>query len=65
MNVWHSRTFDVHAWSEHQEVMNLAEQVFLSLTDEEQLKIRGRSNNKGKTDLYKHLRHMLVDQYVT
>jgi len=45
--------------------MNLAEQVFLSLTDEEQLKIRGRSNNKGKTDLYKHLRHMLVDQYVT
>ena len=64
-DVWHSRPFDVHVWSEHKEVMDLTEEVFLSLGHEEQQLIKGRSNNKGKTDLYKHLRHVLVDQYVS
>jgi len=62
---WHSRQFDVHLWSEHKQVMDLTERVFETFSPEEQDMIKGRSNNRGKTDLYKHLRHVLVDQYVS
>ena len=62
---WHSRPFDVHVWSDHKEVMDLTEKVFKAFTPKEQAMIKGRSNNRGKTDLYKHLRHVLVDQYVS
>ena len=62
---WHSRPFDVHVWSEHKQVMELTEAIFLSLSEANQTLIKGRANNKGKTDLYKHLRHVIVDQYVS
>ena len=62
---WHSRPFDVHVWSEHKQVMELTEAIFLSLSEADQTLIKGRSNNRGKTDLYKHLRHVIVDQYVS
>ena len=61
---WHSRLFDVDVWSEHKQVMELTEAIFLSLSEADQTLIKGRSNNRGKTDLYKHLRHVIVDQYV-
>ena len=45
--------------------MALTELIFNSLTVEEQNFIKGNSNNRGKSDLYKHLRHVLVDQFVS
>ncbi|MCL7405019.1 hypothetical protein MWN63_03370 [Paradonghicola geojensis] len=63
-DVWHSRLFNVHAWSEHKAVMELTEYIFRSLDEEQQKTIRGRANNRGKTDLYKHLRIVLTDLYV-
>jgi hypothetical protein len=63
MDVWHSRIFNVHAWSEHKQIAGLTETVFESFSPEEQSVIQGRSRNRGKTDLYRHLRTVLVDQY--
>lgn len=63
-DIWHSRLFNVHAWSEHKAVMELTESIFCSFTDEQQETIRGKANNRGKTDLYKHLRIVLTDLYV-
>ena len=62
---WHSRRFDVHIWCEHKQVMELTDTIFSLFTDEEKNKIIGTSNNKGKTGVQKHLRHVLVDQYVS
>ena len=64
-NVWYSRLFNVHAWSEHKAVMDLTEHVFQSLTADQQAAVIGKSNNKGTTDLYRVLRVILVDQYVS
>lgn len=46
-------------------MMDLTECVFKSFTAEQQATIIGKSNNKGKTDLYRVLRVILVDQYVS
>ena len=61
---WHSRPFDVPVWSEHKQVMELTEAIFLSMSEADQTIIKGRSNNRGKTELYKHHRHVIVDKYV-
>ena len=45
--------------------MSLTEQVFQSFSDEQKATVIGKSNNKGKTDLYRALRVILVDQYVS
>ena len=64
MDVWYSRLFNVHAWSEHKQIADLVDEVFESLSQEEQQQLTGASRNKGKTDLKKHLRLVLEDQYV-
>ena len=64
-DVWYSRLFNVHAWSEHKAVMDLTDHVFQSLTADQQAAVIGKSNNKGTTDLYRVLRVILVDQYVS
>jgi len=64
MDVWYSRLFNVHAWSEHKQIADLVNEVFESLSPEDQQQLTGASRNKGKTDLKKHLRLVLVDQYV-
>ena len=56
MDVWYSRLFNVHAWSEHKQIADLVDEVFESLSQEEQQQLTGASRNKGKTDLKKHLR---------
>ena len=63
MNREHSRLLNVHAWSEHKLVTDLVDKVFLSLPEVEQQLIVGRSANKGKTDMMRHLRVVLVDLY--
>jgi len=55
-NVWYSRLFNVHAWSEHKAVMDLTDHVFQSLTADQQAAVIGKSNNEGTTDLYRVLR---------
>ena len=63
INREHSRLLNVHAWSEHKLVTDLVDKVFLSLPETEQKQIVGRSANKGKTDMMRHLRVVLVDLY--
>jgi len=63
MNREHSRLLNVHAWSEHKLVADLVDKVFLSLSEVEQQRLVGRSANKGKADMMRHLRVVLIDLY--
>lgn len=63
MNREHSRLLNVHAWSEHKLVTDLVDKVFFSLPETEQQQIIGKSANKGKADMMRHLRVVLVDFY--
>ena len=64
MDVWHSKPFDVHVWSEHPKINQVVDTVYNSLTDENQTLISGKSNNQGKASGKIHLKVVLVDLYV-
>jgi len=63
-DVWHSRPFDVHVWSDHQEVNDVVETVYNSLSEDQQQTIQGKSNNTGRASGKTHLKLVLIDLYV-
>ena len=63
-DVWHSRPFDVHVWSDHQEVNDVVETVYNSLSADQQQTIQGKSNNTGRASGKAHLKLVLIDLYV-
>ncbi|MFU1606352.1 hypothetical protein ACM25O_07715 [Sulfitobacter pontiacus] len=58
-NPWHSRPIDVHRWSDHPEVVGLADAVW-----EEYVAIAQKSGPKPKTAFRHQLRVLLLDLYV-
>lgn len=63
-DVWRSRPMDVHTWSDYPEINAAVDQVFNSLTEDQQNIIEGTSRNKGKSSGRKHLKVLLLDLYV-
>lgn len=63
-DVWRSRPMDVHTWSDYPEINAAVDQVFNSLTEDQQNIIEGNSRNKGKSSGRKHLKVLLLDLYV-
>ena len=63
-DVWRSRPFDVHVWSEHPKVNAVVNQVYNSLSVEHQQSIEGKSNNAGRASGKTHLKLALIDLYV-
>lgn len=64
INVWYSKTFDVHVWSEHPKLNQVVDSVFDSLTDEQKASFSSKSNNAGKASGKTHLKVVLIDLYV-
>ena len=64
MNVWYSRPFDVHTWSDHPEINELVEEVYEDFSDDQKGSIKGKSKNKGRTSGKTHLKVLLIDLYV-
>ena len=63
-DVWRSRPFDVHVWSEHPKVNAVVDHVYNSLSVEQQQSIQGKSNNAGRASGKTHLKLALIDLYV-
>ena len=64
IDVWHSKPMDVHVWSEHPKINQVVDEVYESLTFDNQTLISGKSNNQGKASGRTHLKVVLVDLYV-
>ena len=64
IDVNHSRPLDVHLWSDYAEINDLVKSIFDSFSSEEKLKIKGRSNNRGRASGFTHLKVLLIDLYV-
>ncbi|MFC6637969.1 hypothetical protein GV827_06980 [Sulfitobacter sp. JBTF-M27] len=63
-DVWYSRPFDVHVWSEHPKVNAVVAQVYDSLSKAQQQSIQGKSYNAGRASGKTHLKVVLLDLYV-
>ena len=59
-----SRVLDVHRWSDHPEIKDLTEKVWLAVSDDECLQLQARGNRKPLSDAKKQLRVLLLDLYV-
>lgn len=59
-----SRVLDVHRWSDHPEIKDLTEKVWLAFSDDERLQLQARANRKPLSDAKKQLRVLLLDLYV-
>ncbi|WP_299355955.1 hypothetical protein [uncultured Shimia sp.] len=59
-NPWHSRSIDVHRWSDHPEVAALCDRVWDGYLSE----LTGRSGPKPKTAFRHQLRVLILDLYV-
>ena len=59
-----SRVLDVHRWSDHPEIKDLTEKVWLTLSDDECLQLHANGNRKPLSDAKKQLRVLLLDLYV-
>jgi len=64
IDVWYSKTFDVHVWSDHPKLNQVVDGVFDSLTDEQKSSFSSKSNNAGKASGKTHLKVVLIDLYV-
>ena len=64
MNVWYSKPFDVHIWSDYKEINQVVDQIYDSFTEDEHLAITGRSNNQGRASGKVHLKVIILDLYV-
>ena len=57
----HSKPLDVHTWSDHPELNKLVDELWFQVV---QPALRGKSNNKGKSDPKRQLKVLLLDLYV-
>ena len=57
----HSKPLDVHRWSDHPEINELVDELWLQVV---QPALGGKSNNKGKSDPKRQLKVLILDLYV-
>ena len=57
----HSKPLDVHRWSDHPEINELVDELWLQVV---QPALGGKSNNKGKSDPKRQLKVLIIDLYV-